>query len=76
MKKYLLIILVAFSTFLFSSCDSWVDSNINVDPNNPVDAPINLILPTAEVSYAYVVGGDFKECGSKISQVLIANLMY
>ena len=59
MKKYLLIILVAFSTVLFSSCDSWVDSNINIDPNNPVDAPLNLVLPVAEVSYAYVVGGDF-----------------
>ena len=58
MKKYLLSIILGFSVLTFSACDSWVDNTINVDPNNPVDAPINLVLPSAQVSMAYVVGGD------------------
>lgn len=58
MKKYLLSIILGFSALTFSACDSWVDNTINVDPNNPVDAPINLVLPSAQVSMAYVVGGD------------------
>lgn len=58
MKKYLVIFILGFTALTFSACDSWVDNNVNVDPNNPVDAPINLVLPSAEVSLAYVVGGD------------------
>ena len=58
MKKYLLSIILGFSALTFSACDSWIDNTINVDPNNPVDAPINLVLPSAQVSMAYVVGGD------------------
>jgi hypothetical protein len=58
MKKFLLSIILGFSVLTFSACDTWIDNTINVDPNNPVDAPINLVLPTAQVSMAYVVGGD------------------
>jgi hypothetical protein len=58
MKKYLVIFILGFTALTFSACDSWIDNTINVDPNNPVDAPINLVLPSAEVSLAYVVGGD------------------
>ncbi|MFM7338765.1 MAG: SusD/RagB family nutrient-binding outer membrane lipoprotein, partial [Bacteroidota bacterium] len=58
MKKYLVILILGFTALTFSACDSWIDKTINVNPNNPVDAPINLVLPSAEVSLAYVVGGD------------------
>jgi len=50
-------ILMAF-IFFTSSCEKWIDSSINNDPNNPIDAPINLILPTAQAGMAYNFGGD------------------
>ncbi len=37
-----------------ASCDRWVDTNINVDPNNPTDVPVNLLLSSAEGGIAYV----------------------
>lgn len=58
MKKYLVIFILGFTALTFSACDSWIDNTVNVNPNNPVDAPIHLVLPSAEVSLAYVVGGD------------------
>lgn len=38
----------------FASCERWVDTNINVDPNNPTDVPVNLLLSSAEGGTAYL----------------------
>jgi hypothetical protein len=50
-------VLMAF-VFFTSSCEKWIDPSINDDPNNPIDAPMSLIIPTAEAGMAYNFGGD------------------
>ncbi|MCX7908531.1 MAG: SusD/RagB family nutrient-binding outer membrane lipoprotein [Ignavibacteria bacterium] len=45
-------------TLLLFSCDSWIDTNLNVDPTSPSDVPMKTILPTTQVGIAYVLGGD------------------
>ncbi len=51
MKKYRLIIFM-FSAMLitFNGCSDFLD--VNTDPNNPISAPINKVLPEAEMSTA------------------------
>lgn len=48
-------VLFAFS---IASCN-FIDPELNVDPNNPLDVSMDLLLPQAQVTYAYVQGGDF-----------------
>ena len=39
-------------------CSSWIDHDLNVDPNNPQDVALNLMLPTVEGTLAYNYGSD------------------
>lgn len=58
MKKNIFIAIIGISLLFFSNCN-WIDPDINVDPNNPADVPLNLLLPSTQVSLAYMIGGDF-----------------
>ncbi len=51
-----LIYLLGF-VFLFSSCESFIEG-YDQDPNNPLEVPPSLLLPTAEVTAAYAIGGQ------------------
>jgi hypothetical protein len=51
--KYFVVALALFA----GSCN-FIDSDLNVDPNNPADVPLNLLLPQAQATWAYVQGGD------------------
>ena len=44
--------------FLLFSCEKWIDPDINVDPNNPAEVSVDLLLPTVQVEIAYQLGGD------------------
>lgn len=44
--------------FLLFSCEKWIDPDINVDPNNPSEVSVDLLLPTAQVEIAFQLGGD------------------
>jgi hypothetical protein len=44
-----------------TSCKDFFD--VNEDPNNPTDAPVELILPAAQASVAYTVGGSYHNLG-------------
>jgi len=50
----------------FSSCDDFLD--VNVDPNNPVTAPIDQVLTSATVSTAFRNGSDLHRYSSLIMQ--------
>lgn len=50
----LMLILFAF----FTSCESWIDPEINEDPNNPVDVGMEFILTAVQVDMAYDFGGN------------------
>lgn len=57
MKKIYRIIAV-FLVLSVGSCN-FIDSELNVDPNNPLDVSMNLLLPHTQVSLGYILGGDF-----------------
>ena len=56
MKNILKVFAVTLA-LVAGSCN-FIDPELNVDPNNPLDVPLNLLLPQAQVSIAYVMGGD------------------
>ncbi|TAE47473.1 MAG: SusD/RagB family nutrient-binding outer membrane lipoprotein [Bacteroidetes bacterium] len=60
MKKFALktIAVMMIATFGFVTSCNFVDPDLNTDPNNPADVTVNLLLPTAEVGIAYILGGD------------------
>ncbi len=63
MKKYIYnIFKVLGLTFMFvlvlSSCDKWIDTDINTDPDSPADVPMNLMLPAIEQSLGYNMTGN------------------
>lgn len=49
---------VAVVLALFAGSCNFIDSDLNIDPNNPGDVSINLLLPQAQASWSYVQGGD------------------
>ena len=57
MKKvniYIGTILIGFSLLVLSGCKDFLD--INEDPNNPTEVPLNQILPTVQIDVAGSVG--------------------
>ncbi len=44
---------------LASSCEKWIDPDMNISPNSPSDVPMNLILPAAQAGISYTAGGEF-----------------
>jgi hypothetical protein len=52
--KYALIVMMGISMLLLPGCKDWLD--INEDPNNPTDVPLNQILPTIQIDVAGAVG--------------------
>lgn len=42
---------------LTTSCDKWVDPELNIDPDNATDVYSGLILPSAEGNLAYIFQG-------------------
>ena len=52
--KYTGIAFLISGMLMLTSCSNFLD--INVDPNNPTDSPVNLLLPSAEVSLGGYLG--------------------
>ena len=51
---------IAFSALILVSCDNWIDTSINTDPDAPAEVPLNLMLPAIEQSAGYnLCGNDF-----------------
>ena len=62
MKRIIQITLFMFAALFFTtSCKKTMD--INKDPNYPDNAPINMLLPSAELSFAGVLGGYMELVG-------------
>ncbi len=58
MKKIIYQLTALSFVLIVSSCN-FIDYDLNIDPNNPVDAPMENLLPSAQTTYAFVLGGDF-----------------
>ncbi len=65
MKNKLLQIAILLSFITLASCDY---EDTNVDPANPLDANIPLLLPTIEARIAYFLGGDASRYNGVFSQ--------
>ena len=57
-----------FAILIISSCDSWINPGINVDPTSPEVVPLKVILPTTQAGMAFVYGGDIYRQVSLITQ--------
>lgn len=55
MKKISLVLMLAV---ILSGCKKWIDTDINIDPNNPADVSLPLLLPATQASLAFTYGGD------------------
>lgn len=49
---------IVLVSVLFSSCSSWIDSSMNVDPNYPSDVSMAQLVAPIQANLAYVLGGD------------------
>jgi hypothetical protein len=58
----------AVSLALVAGSCNFIDPALNVDPNNPLDVSVNLLLPQAEVTIAYALGGDVNRYTSMWTQ--------
>lgn len=52
------IVLVLFLTLMSVSCSSWIDTDINIDPDAPANVPMNLLLPAIQQSMGYNLTGN------------------
>lgn len=43
-----------------SSCEKWIDTSLNIDPDSPADVPMKLLLPAIQQDLGYEM------CGSEI----------
>jgi hypothetical protein len=41
-----------------SSCEKWIDTSLNTDPDSPADVPMKLMLPAIEQKLGYNMGGN------------------
>lgn len=45
---------------ILSSCEKWIDTDLNTDPDSPADVPMNLMLPAIQQALGYnMAGNDF-----------------
>ena len=58
-------VLLTIGLWLVSACDF---GDTNIDPSNPIDAPISALLPTAEARMAYFFGGDMARYSAVFTQ--------
>lgn len=57
-NKFKSVGLVLILVFALSSCDKWIDTEINIDPDAPADVPMNLLLPAIQQSVGYNMLGN------------------
>lgn len=50
-------ILLAFA-LLFTSCDKWIDADMNISKDYPTTVPMQYLVPSIQVSMAYDLGGN------------------
>jgi hypothetical protein len=54
-KRFVVVLSLAL---MATSCDNWIDQDINVDPDSPSDVPMSLLLPAIQQSMGYNLVGN------------------
>jgi len=49
---------ILFFAVLFSSCEKWIDTDINISPNDPNDVPMKLLIPSIQANMAFSLEGN------------------
>ncbi len=57
MKIKALLSLTLILTLFFSACEQWIDPEINIDPDNPVEVPVPNHMPYVQADLAFTMGG-------------------
>lgn len=60
--------LIALLALMAVSCSSYIDEELNVDPNKPASVPVNAMLPQIAISVADVTGGEFSRFNCMLTQ--------
>jgi hypothetical protein len=68
MKVRLSIVMLLCAVITMSACTTWIDPNINKDPNNPLDVALPNMLTAIEGNMAYTYGGDLYRYASTLNQ--------
>ncbi len=50
--------LLFISALLLLSCNNWIDTKTNIDPDSPSDVPMNLMLPAIQQAMGYNLAGN------------------
>lgn len=63
MKKYInkffkIAGILTFSAVVLASCDTWIDTDLNSDPDAPADVPMSLMLPAIQQQVGYNLCGN------------------
>ncbi len=61
---------LALMVITSTGCKKIIDEDVNVNPNNPIDAPMSLLLPSAEGGLAFSLGSDLGRFPSLFVQSL------
>ncbi|NOR45597.1 MAG: SusD/RagB family nutrient-binding outer membrane lipoprotein, partial [Candidatus Delongbacteria bacterium] len=56
-QKITIALLLAIAV-IFTSCESWIDTEINIDPDSPSDVPLAMLLPSIQANIAYDLCGN------------------
>lgn len=59
MKSYKFILPILILVLSLTSCEDYFGEDSNVDPDNPTEATLQVILPQVQARLAYTFGGDF-----------------
>ncbi len=57
-NKFSILSMFLILTLFFGGCDSWIDTDLNKDPDAPVVVPMELIVPSFQADMAYDLGGN------------------
>jgi hypothetical protein len=68
MKKRFSSILVAAAAVVLSSCNQWIDYNLNIDPNNPNDVTPNLYVAQIQAANGWLYGSAIGRLGQMFVQ--------
>jgi len=59
---------IALLALMAVSCSSYIDEELNVDPNKPASVPVNALTPQIAVSIADLTGGEFSRFNCMLTQ--------